>query len=370
MDALTILLVGDSEFLPVVHEAVKMLDTGNTVDTVSTPQEAWQICQQQKPNVLIVQANQSGGFDLFTLIKGESRLAWTYCILVDQWPDRGDSDGNGSLSWRQALIERTTQALQQGADAYVWLVDAASEPSGASARPVDCPEGDSLHGSHPIVRSAPQPMLQAQVQVALRLARNHQDLLRTNDVLSSMALLDPLTELSNRRALEWELPRQVQRSRERSRPLSLIMLDVDYFKRINDTYGHLVGDAALRLLSARLRHHLRFHDSLFRYGGEEFLIILSSTSHEDAIHAAQRLLTLVREQPFAVDDKTSLGITVSMGTACLLPSDDSRGISLIRRADQNLLRAKTEGRDRVISAPDDDNQQHSQSRRSNLQVRR
>ncbi len=365
MDALTILIVGDSQFLPVVQESVTLLDAANTVDTVATPREAWQIFQQQKSHVLIVQASQTGGLDLFSLIKGESRFGWTYCILVDQLSELSDSHRDSHLMLQQQLVQRMTQALQKGADAYVWLVDEAS------VNPDDLPDTGGCNAVQLNGASvSAQPLLQAQVQVGLRLARNHQELLRTNDVLSSMALLDPLTELSNRRALEWELPRQIQRSRERSRPLSLIMLDVDYFKRINDTYGHLVGDAALRLLSARLRHHLRFHDSLFRYGGEEFLIILSSTSHEDAIHAAHRLLTLVREQPFAVDDKTSLGITVSMGTACLLPNDDPRGISLIRRADQNLLRAKTEGRDRVISAPDDDNQQHSQSRRSNLQVRR
>jgi two-component system cell cycle response regulator len=130
------------------------------------------------------------------------------------------------------------------------------------------------------------------------------------------------------------------------------MLDVDYFKSINDTYGHSVGDRALQLISSRLRHNLRFRDTLFRYGGEEFVIILSNTEQQEALLVARRLCHLISDQPFTIDDNLDLNLTISAGTATLKPSDDSRGSSLLQRADQNLLQAKSSGRNRVVSCLD------------------
>jgi two-component system cell cycle response regulator len=167
-----------------------------------------------------------------------------------------------------------------------------------------------------------------------------------------MALADPLTELSNRRAMEWELPRQIHNARVESTPLSLVMLDVDYFKSVNDTYGHQVGDRVLQLLAARLRHNLRFQDTLFRYGGEEFVIVLSNTTFQDALIVARRLRCLISDQPFHIDGSLALGITVSMGLASLISTDDAKGESLIRRADHNLLRAKSSGRNQVFCGDD------------------
>jgi len=172
--------------------------------------------------------------------------------------------------------------------------------------------------------------------------------MQTNDVLSTMALADPLTELSNRRAMEWELPRQIQNARAHLTPLSLVMLDVDYFKSVNDNYGHQVGDRVLQLLAARLRHNLRVQDTLFRYGGEEFVILLTQTSFHDAKLVAKRLRRLIGDQPFNIDGTLALNITVSMGLASLIAIDDAKGESLLRRADFNLLQAKSSGRNQVI----------------------
>jgi len=164
-----------------------------------------------------------------------------------------------------------------------------------------------------------------------------------------MALADPLTELSNRRAMEWELPRQIQNARSYSTPLSLIMLDVDYFKSVNDNYGHQVGDRVLQLLAARLQHNLRLQDTLFRYGGEEFVIALSQTNFQEAKNVATRLKCLVSDQPFNIDGTLALQITISLGLGFLNAEDDIKGETLLRRADENLLRAKTSGRNRVFS---------------------
>ena len=131
------------------------------------------------------------------------------------------------------------------------------------------------------------------------------------------------------------------------------MMDVDFFKRINDTYGHLIGDRALKLISARLRHNLRFYDTPFRYGGEEFVIILNNTGQKEAKLIGQRLCNLIAEQPFAVGDELDLSITISAGTASLRIDDDEKGINLLRRADQYLLKAKSQGRNKVLSAEED-----------------
>ncbi|HEY9648705.1 MAG TPA: GGDEF domain-containing protein, partial [Chroococcidiopsis sp.] len=170
-----------------------------------------------------------------------------------------------------------------------------------------------------------------------------------NDLLSAIALSDPLTSLNNRRAFEWELPRQIQNARSRNMPISLIMLDVDHFKSINDTYGHMVGDRALQLLGARLRHNLRFYDTPFRYGGEEFVIILSDTGGQEAVAIAHRICRLISEQAFVVNETLDLTITVSAGASSLRPEDDAKGMSLLHRADQYLLSAKSSGRNRVVS---------------------
>ena len=195
-------------------------------------------------------------------------------------------------------------------------------------------------------------LLQAQIQTGIKRAELYRHLMETNDVLSAIALADPLTELSNRRALDWELPRQIENARSLALPLSLLMLDVDRFKSINDTYGHLVGDRVLQLLSARLRHNLRLQDTPFRYGGEEFAILLINTNVKEAQVVALRLNQLIGNQHFTIDNKLALHITASIGIASLQSEDDPNGISLLDRADRNLLQAKSNGRNQVISEPE------------------
>ncbi len=243
----------------------------------------------------------------------------------------------GNEDWEQQLEQvRRTEALEAGADAYLRL------PMGTlSDKPLD-----------QTLQEVQDRLLRAQLMAGLRMVRTHRELMRTNDILSAIALSDPLTELNNRRALDWELPRQVQNARQREEPLSLMMLDVDYFKMINDTYGHPAGDRALKLISSRLRHNLRFRDTLFRYGGEEFVILLSATDQEEALAVGQRLCRLVSEHPFTIHDDLDLTITISAGTSSLEENDDPKGVNLLKRADQNLLRAKATGRNRVVSTLD------------------
>ncbi|MGG6294127.1 diguanylate cyclase [Leptolyngbya sp. AN02str] len=332
MDA-SILIVGSSGFLALFLETIQSL-TQFTLEAASEPRDAISIVQAQQPDLLILEAALPECLDLCHQIKSQSQLAWIYCIVVDEQALPVDQQA----ALRQQLAEAEANALTSGADAYFAVNSVAVDPTGTTG-----------------VTEAQKLLLKAKIQAGLRQVQTHRELMRTNDILSAIALTDPLTELNNRRAFEWELPRQIQNARIREMPISLIMLDVDYFKDINDTYGHLVGDNALKLIAARLRHNLRFYDTPFRYGGEEFVVILSDTDGHEAVAIAQRLCRLISSQPFAIRASLDLTITISAGSATLLPSDDARGTSLLNRADQNMLRAKALGRNQVISSLEDEN---------------
>lgn len=321
MDA-SILVVGNDQFLTTIVNQIGSIMSG-TVEASSALNEVIPLIRSKQPAILILQASQLGCLELCHQIKEQVQLGWTYCIVVDYQPEI--SVDEMSLDPHQELIA-CSQALEHGADAYLRLSAALAYEE--------------------------TRLLKAQIQAGLRGVRFYREVMQTNDVLSTMALADPLTELSNRRAMEWELPRQIHNARVESTPLSLVILDVDYFKSVNDTYGHQVGDRVLQLLSARLRHNLRFQDTLFRYGGEEFVIVLSNTTFQDALIVARRLRGLISDQPFNIDGSLALGITVSMGLASLISTDDAKGESLIRRADHNLLRAKSSGRNQVFFGED------------------
>jgi len=326
MDA-SILLVGGDDFLSTLLDRIHNL-VNCTTEVACSPSEAVPLIQAQQPDLMILQGNQPGGLELCYEIKEQAKLAWIYCILLDI-PNQKLAEVWQEYDWE---VESKTEALESGADAYLWL-------------PQHDPYGKEL-GKEVLAKQ--DRLLRSQIVAGLRTVKNHRELMRTNDILSAIALSDPLTELNNRRALDWELPRQIQNARNRAETLSLVMLDIDYFKRINDTYGHPVGDRALQLVASRLRHNLRFRDTLFRYGGEEFVIILSNTDQHEALVVSRRLCRLISEQVFNIEEGLDLNITISAGTATLEPHDDPKGLSLLRRADQNLLRAKSSGRNRVV----------------------
>jgi two-component system cell cycle response regulator len=323
MDA-SVLVVGSAQFLTTFVNQIRNIISG-TVEASSYLDEVLSLIQIKQPAILILQATQVGSLELCHQIKQHSQLGWTYCILVDDQSEMTD-EGN-SLDRRRELIAGA-EALENGADAYLQLTSAGMED--------------------PAMALEESRRLKAQIQAGLRGVSFYKELMQTNDVLSTMALADPLTELSNRRAMEWELPRQIQNAHLHSTPLSLIILDVDYFKSVNDNYGHQVGDRVLQLLAARLQHNLRFQDTLFRYGGEEFVIILSQTDSPEAQAVARRLRRLVSDQPFHINETLALQITISLGLASLVKEDDLKGESLLRRADHNLLRAKSSGRNQVF----------------------
>ncbi len=164
---------------------------------------------------------------------------------------------------------------------------------------------------------------------------------------------DPLTGVHNRRFFHDVLNRESERSKRHNQPLSLIILDIDHFKVINDTFGHLAGDQVLREIGRIIRENIRTIDTVCRYGGEEFAVILPQTELEAASLIAERLRTSIAEFPFSTGKENPLMVTASLGVACWHGSDylNKQGTELVQAADRALYAAKDTGRNRTCMAP-------------------
>ena len=160
------------------------------------------------------------------------------------------------------------------------------------------------------------------------------------------ARTDPLSGLFNRREFQHRLDTEIERARRYGRPLSLLMLDIDHFKAVNDTYGHPAGDEVLRTLAGLIRHVLRPVDQPARYGGEEFAVILPETPVAETCVLAERLRSAIAAAPFALGTGAMLCVTVSIGVAGC-PEDADAGSALVAAADRALYAAKSAGRNCV-----------------------
>jgi two-component system, cell cycle response regulator len=165
-----------------------------------------------------------------------------------------------------------------------------------------------------------------------------------HEIIFQMTVTDGLTNLSNRKQLDVLLEEEILRANRYGRELSLMMFDLDHFKGINDTYGHLTGDSVLRGLASILQKRLRPNDKLGRYGGEEFCAILPETALPSAVKIGDDLRALVAAHSFVADEQ-SFRVTVSIGAACfrkgMTPED------LYKSADEMLYKAKRTGRNKV-----------------------
>ncbi len=163
-----------------------------------------------------------------------------------------------------------------------------------------------------------------------------------------LTIIDALTEIHNKRYFMEFLDRELARSSRYDRPLSLVMMDIDRFRVINEERGHLGGDFTLRELAACIKGSIRKEELFARYGGEEFAVVLPETAREGAAHLADRLVKVVNSKTFEYEDRT-FQITISVGVATTQGEKDITPIELIRRADEKLYQAKHEGRNRVVS---------------------
>lgn len=165
--------------------------------------------------------------------------------------------------------------------------------------------------------------------------------------LEAMAITDESTQIFNRRYFQMRLDDELKRSRRYKLPVSLMMLDLDHFKRINDCFGHAVGDEVLRELATLLVHSLRETETIARYGGEEFVVILPTTNADEAAVAAERVRRTIAEHRFASRDGLSLSVTVSIGLATC-PTNSENPSQLLVLVDRALYAAKHGGRNRVV----------------------
>jgi len=181
--------------------------------------------------------------------------------------------------------------------------------------------------------------------------KRYAERLRDNVQMSiELAITDGLTGLFNRRYMETHLETLVEQAAVRGKPLAVLVVDIDYFKAINDGHGHDAGDDALREFAIRLRKAIRNIDLACRYGGEEFVIVMPETDMAVATTVAERLRRRIAGEPFVVQQGTrKLDVTISIGIATLCDTADDAA-AILKRADQALYRAKRDGRNRVVPA--------------------
>ena len=263
-------------------------------------------------------------------------------IFLDRWPVVGDETGGDgyllSLSERQQafsvsfsggktlyVLPLFSQEFLQGVIALLWDYDR---------------RGDAYFRMDEMMRTVA-------AQTALGLERHH---LYTG--VEKIGLTDELTGLSNRRMFNYLMEREINRSRRYNRPFSLVMIDIDHFKKINDTWGHPAGDVILRELGALMRENFRKLDVPVRYGGEEFACLLPETPLEEAIKVAERFRIIVEQNDF-LHGRQRIPVTISLGVAAVgggLNTETMTAEELLRFADRALYQAKQNGRNRISAS--------------------
>jgi two-component system cell cycle response regulator len=298
-----ILLVEDQP--AAVNSVKKALGSLNTIDHESDPQEALFRAADGDYDLAIVSLglDQIDGLRLCSQIRSLDRTR-SLPILVIVGPDDN---------------QRLLRGLDLGVNDYL-------------ARPIE-----------------PNEAL-ARVRTQIRRKRFGDRLRDSMQMTMEMAITDGLTGLHNRRYLERHLAALVLQAMARSKPLSVLVLDIDHFKTINDTYGHAAGDDVLREFSRRLRKAVRGIDLACRFGGEEFVIAMPDTDAALALLVGERLRQKIAGEPFQVADSGEpLIVTVSIGVSSLVGTEDGPK-ALLKRADEALYRAKRDGRNRVAAA--------------------
>ncbi len=233
------------------------------------------------------------GIEVCRRLRAENDREYTYLVLVT------------GFSGRQVMLD----GLEAGADDFL-------------AKPIDSVE------------------LRARLGTGRRI-------LTMQEQLCVLATRDSLTELYNRAAILAMLQRELARSQREGRPVSVLLADIDHFKHINDSYGHLVGDAVLREVAGRLQDTLRPYDAVGRYGGEEFLVVLPGCDGSTASGLAERLRQHVADRPVQTQ-QGNVAVTLSIGIAAWEGVGDAAPVELLRAADGAMYSAKNAGRNRTM----------------------
>jgi two-component system, cell cycle response regulator len=207
-------------------------------------------------------------------------------------------------------------------------------------------QGLELGADDYITKPFQYPELLARIRAGKRIVDLQKELLETNKRLELLSITDGLTKLHNHRHFQDELARAFEESQRYQRPLSLAMIDIDFFKKFNDTYGHAVGDDVLKRAAELYRSSVRSTDLVARYGGEEFAVMMPETALDDGITFAEKIRSMIESTP--LDTQAGpLNITISLGVASVPHSRIRSAKELIVAADKALYRAKRNGRNQV-----------------------
>jgi two-component system chemotaxis response regulator CheY len=285
----------------VVQAAVQRL--GHEAVAAEDGERGWQRFNQAKPDVLITDLlmPRVDGLELCRRVRADARAGYTYIILVTGLGERAD----------------VIRGMEAGADDYL-------------VKPVDL------------------FALRTRLIAAERVTGLHADLDRHRAELAHLARHDPLTRLGNRRSLQEDLAVLDARSRRYGRRFAVAVCDIDRFKAYNDRYGHQAGDEALRAVAATMAGQVRSGDGVYRYGGEEFVLVLPEQTLQNARVAVERVRTAVEQLAIAHHAGGPPGVvTLSAGIAAFCPGDAASIEELLKRADAALYQAKAAGRNQV-----------------------
>jgi diguanylate cyclase (GGDEF)-like protein len=289
-------------FLRLLQDMLDGLDVDLHVATNGT--QAWEMIQaSDTPTIAILDWVMPGleGIDICRKVRERSSQYYVYSILMTA----------------KTSTHEIIEGLQAGADDYI-------------VKPVHIEE------------------LRARLLVAQRILRVHQELINTREVLREQATHDHLTRLLNRAGIMDRLEREMDRSGRTGEPLSVLIIDIDHFKQVNDIYGHLAGDQVLAQVAGRIKDSIRSYDAVGRYGGEEFLIVIPGCDEPLVFQVAEKIRQAVCHEPVDMLGKFST-VTVSVGAATR--RSEASAEALIGFADAALYRAKAAGRNCTRIAP-------------------
>jgi diguanylate cyclase (GGDEF)-like protein len=236
------------------------------------------------------------------------------------------------------LVSQVAAAVKEAASLLEFRVGA--QPSYQEIATTACEGMFELNVSYEELTRRLKEALEAKDRLA-------DELKRLNEELAARALTDSLTGLANRRAFDDAFAREVSQSQRSSKPLSLLIVDIDHFKRVNDTHGHAAGDEVLRHVARAILASVRATDTAARQGGEEFAVILPFTADEQARIVAERIRKNVAAMRVPYEGK-ELGVTVSLGGVSVVATKEVERGAIVNRADAALYQAKSSGRDRVV----------------------
>jgi len=191
--------------------------------------------------------------------------------------------------------------------------------------------------------------LMARIRAGKRIVDLQKELMASNRRLERLSITDGLTQLYNHRYFQDELARAFEESLRYQRPLALALIDLDFFKKVNDNFGHAVGDEVLKAVSRIFLESIRTSDLAARYGGEEFAVLMPETNMEDALQFAEKIRTMVENTPVPTNDGQEIRVTVSLGVATVPHPRLLTARDLVENADKCLYEAKQRGRNQVYA---------------------